>query len=279
MNENNSMEPDFLRNRKAPIGIRIKQQIPNVFTLLNLFFGCAAIVATVQPGLTYIEDTTGEYFVSLPEQAGLATLYIALAALVDFLDGFLARWLKATSEMGKQLDSLSDVVSFGVAPGMIAYQFLRLTFSGHADGLDVSIGCLLPAFILPCAAAYRLARFNLLQPSESSANFIGLPTPAVGLFFACFPMIYWHGGNHRWLGMLLNEWTWYCLIAICSYLMVSDIGMLSLKVKKPSIKALVPFLLLVIIALIGSFFIKWWAAPLTFLSYILISLFTVKKIV
>ena len=92
------------------------------------------------------------------------------------MDGFFIYWLpqllifwmdllpglfKATSEMGKQLDSLADVVSFGVAPGMIIYQFLRISYAQQEEnGLDVSIALVLPALLLPCAAAWRLARFN-----------------------------------------------------------------------------------------------------------------------
>ena len=89
-----------------------------------------------------------------------ASLFICAAAVVDFLDGFVARFLNASSEMGKQLDSLADVVSFGVAPGVILYQLLRMSFVKEENGLDASIIWLLPAFILSCAAAYRLAKFN-----------------------------------------------------------------------------------------------------------------------
>ncbi|MFX8875781.1 CDP-alcohol phosphatidyltransferase family protein, partial [Acinetobacter baumannii] len=76
-------------------------------------------------------------------------------------DGFVARLLKASSELGKQLDSLADVVSFGVAPGMIVYQFLRLSFAQQENGLEVGTIWLIPALIIPCAGAYRLARFNI----------------------------------------------------------------------------------------------------------------------
>ena len=101
------------------------KQLPNLFTLLNLLFGCWAIVTTLELGLTVATDENGMQWVILPEKIWMASLFIGLAALVDFLDGFVARWLKASSEMGKQLDSLADVVSFGVAPSVIVYFFLQ----------------------------------------------------------------------------------------------------------------------------------------------------------
>ena len=99
------------------------KQIPNLFTLLNLVFGCIAIVLILQTGESIVlMDQTGATFVNLPEKIWLGAIFIFAAAVIDFLDGFLARAFHATSKMGEQLDSLSDVVSFGVAPGMILYQ-------------------------------------------------------------------------------------------------------------------------------------------------------------
>ena len=132
------------------------KQIPNFFTLLNLVFGCLAIVNILQTGqdIVYIEPA-GYTTVDLPENIVLGAVFIFAAAVVDFLDGFIARLFKASSEMGKQLDSLADLVSFGVAPGMILYQMLRISFAKEAGGLDTSLLVLVPAFVLPCAAAWR----------------------------------------------------------------------------------------------------------------------------
>src|SRR5436190_10157053 len=96
------------------------KQVPNLFTLLNLFFGCIAIVFALQTEsiLIYTNDEFTSSF-NIPEKLSYAALFLFGAAVIDFLDGFVARALKATSEMGKQLDSLSDIVSFGVAPGVI----------------------------------------------------------------------------------------------------------------------------------------------------------------
>src|SRR5688572_4130639 len=158
------------------------KQVPNLFTLLNLLFGCIAIVFTLQNGIDIISDTNGSQLLILPEKIWMASLFIGLAGVVDFLDGFVARLFKATSAMGKQLDSLADVVSFGVAPGMILYQFLRLSVAQQEDGLDASIIWLVPAFVIPCAAAWRLAKFNI--DTEQEYGFKGMPTPAVGLLIA-----------------------------------------------------------------------------------------------
>ena len=105
------------------------KQIPNLFTLLNLVFGCLAIIYTLQNGISVTADANGVQLIEMPEKIWMASLFIGLAAVVDFLDGFVARLFKATSEMGKQLDSLADMVSFGAAPGFIIYQLLRLSFS------------------------------------------------------------------------------------------------------------------------------------------------------
>src|SRR5688572_30425316 len=106
------------------------KQIPNLFTLLNLIFGCIAIVLILQTGESIVYmDQSGATQVNLPEKIWMGALFIFAAAIVDFLDGFLARAMNAGSKMGAQLDSLSDVVSFGVAPGMILYQLLRISYA------------------------------------------------------------------------------------------------------------------------------------------------------
>ena len=109
------------------------KHIPNCFTLLNLFLGATAIMYILQPGLTY--QVEGDGLISIPEKMMWASWLIFAAGLVDFLDGFVARWMKQSSEMGKQLDSLADVVSFGVAPAMIVLQFLRFSYSSSEGGL------------------------------------------------------------------------------------------------------------------------------------------------
>lgn len=246
------------------------KQIPNLFTLLNLLFGCLAIVCIMQPGITFTVDGNGENLVSIPERITWASLFIALAAVIDFLDGFMARLLKVPSEIGKQLDSLADVVSFGVAPGLIAFQFLRLCFAQQADGLDTSMAWLLPALILPCAGAYRLARFNI--DPEQSYSFKGLPIPAAGLLFASFPLVYWYTSQVFIIQLLLNKWFWYAVIIIVSYLMVSRIPMLALKFSQFTVKKATPFLILALVTLVSWLGFGWIAVPVAFIAYVILSL-------
>ena len=246
------------------------KQIPNLFTLLNLFFGCLAIVSIMQTGLSYAVDANGENLVVIPEKIYVASVCIILAALIDFLDGFLARLLKAPSEMGKQLDSLADAVSFGVAPGLIAYQFLRLSYAQQTNGLDINMVWLLPAFILPCAGAYRLARFNL--DSSQCYGFKGVPIPAVGLLFASLPLVYWYSNNDSIIHLLLNKWFWYGAILLTSYLMVSTLPMLALKFSGFTAKKALPFIILAVITVAAALSFGWLAAPVAFIAYVILSL-------
>ncbi len=248
------------------------RQIPNIVTLFNLFFGCLAIICILQPGLTLVTNSAGENLVVLPEKIWMASLFILIAAVVDFLDGFVARLLKVPSEMGKQLDSLADVVSFGVAPGLIAYQFLRLSFAQQPDGLDIPQVWLVPALLVPCAGAYRLARFNI--DTTQQYGFKGVPIPAIGLLFASFPLIYWYA-SHAWVvDLLRNKWFWYAVIFGASYLMVSTWPMLALKFQGVSVKKLLPFIVLAVIAAVTAVFFGWLAVPVTFIAYVIISLNT-----
>ncbi len=246
------------------------KQIPNLFTLLNLLAGCLAIVCIMQTGITISVDSNGENLVVIPEKIYLASLFIGAAALVDFLDGFVARLLKVPSEMGKQLDSLADTVSFGVAPGLIAYQFLRLCYAQQPDGLDINTLWLLPAFLIPCAGAYRLARFNI--DTSQSQGFKGVPIPAAGLLFASFPLIYWYSNNDFMIRLLLNKWFWYAVIVLISYLMVSKLPMLAMKFSGVTIKKMLPFLVLAVVALASGLSFGWLAVPVTFIAYVILSL-------
>ncbi len=245
------------------------KQIPNLFTLLNLVFGFLAIIAILQNGIIIANGPAGNYLLDMPEKIWLASLFIAIAAVIDFFDGFVARLLKASSEMGKQLDSLADVVSFGVAPGLIMYQFLRLSLAKEIDGLDASIWWTLPAVLIPCAAAYRLARFNI--DTEQSYGFKGVPVPAVGMLIASFPLLYWYnnssGGN-----LLLNKWILYGIILLVSYLMVSRLPIMAFKFKTAALKENFPRYLVIIVAIIAALLLKWAAMPVVFLVYIIVSL-------
>jgi CDP-diacylglycerol---serine O-phosphatidyltransferase len=275
----------------------MKNQIPNLFTLLNLFFGCMAIVFALQTDnvIIYLNDQYNSNF-NIPEKISWAAICIIIAAIIDFLDGFVARLLKATSEMGKQLDSLSDVVSFGVAPAVILYQLLRFSYAREANGLDVSLWALVPAFILACAAAYRLAKFNLDTTQQYS--FRGVPVPAVGLLIASFPLILHFsqiGAINSFIidkfsinpieienfyssvrMLIINKWFLYASIIVLSYLMVSNHRIMSLKFRDFTFKSNLPKIILLVVAIIAALFLHWIAVPVVFIIYILLSL-TISK--
>ncbi|MFI5132957.1 MAG: CDP-alcohol phosphatidyltransferase family protein [Chitinophagales bacterium] len=250
--------------------------IPNLFTLLNLIFGCIAIVFVLQNGIVVFTGSEGTQLLDIPEKIWMASLFIGLAALVDFLDGFVARLFKSSSEMGKQLDSLADVVSFGVAPAIIIYQFLRLSYAQQEGGMEVSIIWLAIAFLIPAAAAYRLAKFNL--DNNQQYSFKGVPVPAVGLLIASLPLIYWNV-NEAWIiNLLLNKWFLYGLILLLSCLMISSLPMMSLKFKDFGVKNNLPKYILIVIAIIALVTLKWISVPVIFIAYVLVSLFFKNKI-
>ncbi|MEO6839095.1 MAG: CDP-alcohol phosphatidyltransferase family protein [Ginsengibacter sp.] len=253
------------------------KQIPNIFTLLNLFFGCLAIVFALQTDsvIIYMNDQFNTSF-NIPEKISWAAICIIIAALIDFLDGFVARLLKANSEMGKQLDSLSDVVSFGVAPAVILYQLLRFSYARDASGLDVSIILLVPSFIVACAAAYRLAKFNL--DTDQQFYFKGVPVPAIGLLIASFPLILHFNFINSVNALIINKWFLYAAIIILSYLMVSNHKMMSLKFADFKLKNNIPKIILLIVGIIAALFLHWIAIPVVFIVYILLSLTSPKAI-
>ena len=248
------------------------KQIPNIFTLLNLIFGCVAIVFALQTDAVNIyqgEDLTTSF--NMPEQLSYAAICIGIAAIIDFLDGFIARLLNAASELGKQLDSLSDVVSFGVAPAVILYQFLRLSFMQEENAFDTNFLWLTPAFLVAAAAAFRLGRFNL--DNSQASGFKGVPVPAVGMLIASLPVIahfnYFDGAVNS---LLFNKWFLYGLILIVSWLMISTLPLMALKFKERGLAKNLPAVILFIITIVAALLLQWLAVPVVFICYIALSL-------
>lgn len=250
------------------------KQIPNIFTLLNLMAGCLAVIFVLQTGETLASVSDGVVVISLPEKMAWGSVCIGIAAAIDFLDGFVARLFKASSPMGKQLDSLADVVSFGLAPGMILYQLLRMSYAQQTGALDTSIAALLPALLFPCASAYRLARFNI--DTAQQTGFRGVPTPAAGLLVASLPLILFY--NYYDLSrLLLNNWFLYFFILAASYLMISTLPLIALKPNGKGIKDRMPEISLLLIAVLSAIFLQWLAVPVVFLCYIIISLLASRQ--
>ena len=159
-----------------------------------------------------------------------AFIFIAIAALADFFDGFAARMLKAYSNLGKELDSLCDVVSFGVAPAMILFFLLK------EIGTDSWL-CW-TSFLIPVCAAFRLARFNI--DTRQTTSFIGLPVPANAIFWIGYAALMWQGVS------FLSAWyVFLCFLVVECWLMNSNLTMFSLKMKSLSFKENLPRYLLV----------------------------------
>jgi CDP-diacylglycerol--serine O-phosphatidyltransferase len=251
------------------------KQIPNLFTLLNLVFGCIAIILILQPDESITTINGENLVINLPEKLAYASFFIFAAGIVDFLDGFLARLMKASSEMGKQLDSLSDCVTFGVAPSMIMYQLLRMSYLKEETAFDTSIWLLLPAILIACGAAWRLAKFNIDE--RQSISFRGVPTPITGFMVAALPLVVWY---NSWdlAPLMLNRWILYGITILITYLMVSDLPIMSLKFKDYSLKGNQPKIILAVAAIILAVVFQWAAIPLIYLTYVALSLLLRKQI-
>lgn len=186
----------------------MKRHIPNIFTSLNLSSGCIATVMAFH----------GEYL--------WVVVWVVIAAMFDFLDGFSARMLKAYSPSGKELDSLADMVSFGLAPSMTVFHFLSENIYRISDNPIITEYLPYFAFLLAVFSGLRLAKFNVDE--RQSESFIGLNTPANALFWVsfCYGIVY-----DAPMVTTLLMYTVLVGILVFSLLMVSEIPMFSLKVK------------------------------------------------
>lgn len=245
------------------------KHLPNILTLGNLFCGCIAIafIMSSQPYLASLGDAP--YWVTGTEQAYWGAVFIGIAAVLDLLDGFAARALNILSPIGKDLDSLADVVSFGVAPSMILFKMLWASNIAQPDAMEVSLWACTPAFLVACFGALRLARFNV--SAATGGIFKGLPIPAVGILIASFPLINLYAPN---FGVVFkNTWVLYGIIALVCWLMVSPLTFFKLMPSRWDFKSLLPRIVLVVAA-VGLFpFVNFAAIPVLFLLYILLSLF------
>lgn len=226
----------------------MRRHLPNAITLLNLFCGACACLCLLYGRL--------EWAIGL----------VAIGALADLLDGMLARWLKVHSELGKQLDSLADMVSFGLVPGIILYGLIAERFLGHWPA-DLEVRAL-PAFLITLFAALRLGKFNLDE--RQTEGFIGLPTPACTLFMIGLLGMYLSPGI---FARFFHPITYYLLVILFSALMVSEIPMFSFKFK--SLQWAGNEIRIIFAAIAGVILVLWSIAGLALvvLLYVLISIF------
>ncbi|GJM33133.1 MAG: CDP-diacylglycerol--serine O-phosphatidyltransferase [Saprospiraceae bacterium] len=232
----------------------MKQQIPNAITLLNLFCGCCALV-----------NVFYGHFISV-------FWFLFVAGLADYLDGAVARWLGVHSSLGKELDSLADLVSFGVVPGAILY--MLLTENPVPEVVPQLNWMAAPAFLVSIFSGLRLAKFNL--DTRQSENFIGLSTPPACLFVTGLMLIYYY--NSFGIGQqIATPWVLYPVILVLSYLLVAEIPMFSFKFKQltwSGNEIRITFALLSIVLLIV---LREAAFSLIILLYILVNLFLLGK--
>lgn len=227
----------------------MKKQIPNLITLANLLSGVLASLFAAQGWLDR------------------AALFICLGIFFDFFDGMAARLLDVASPLGKELDSLADVVTSGVAPGLILYNYLNYLLA------DFSLWCGYIAFLMPLFAAYRLAKFNL--DTRQSHSFLGLPTPANALIWVGLAFYNWWPEQNTGFALILVG-----ISLITDILMVSELPMFSLKVnfKDLSWKTnCIQYIFLIVCAAIIAATRQWYAISLIILWYILLSIITRKR--
>jgi CDP-diacylglycerol--serine O-phosphatidyltransferase len=231
----------------------MKKQIPNFITILNLLAGTLAI------------------FMVLNEQPQAALILFVASLVFDFGDGLAARLLKADSEIGKQLDSLADLISFGLVPAAMIFMVMKNASVPEAGQLtDLNIlqkGLLLSVLIVPALAAVRLARFNLLPPADF---FLGLPTPAFALFW--MGIYYDFSVNQSIFGQSVSVWFLWTVMVLMSLFMLVPLPMLSLKFSSFKIITNFSRYLLILVSAVILLFTGVTGLPLVVLTYILLSL-------
>jgi CDP-diacylglycerol---serine O-phosphatidyltransferase len=235
----------------------MKKHIPNFITCLNLFTGCVAIYIAFQGNLEF------------------AAYLVGLAAVFDFLDGMVARLLHAYSEIGKQLDSLADMVSFGVLPGIIMFQLMRKSAMADPNTslLQAEVFPFL-AFIIIIFSALRLAKFNI--DTRQTTLFIGLPTPANTLFIASLPLIL-ATDQFNLSQYFMNQYVLLGLTLFLSYLLVAEIPLFALKFKNLAWKDNATRFIFLLIAIPLLFLLKFAAIPMIIVLYVLLSFFAQPK--
>ena len=238
----------------------LKKYIPNLLTLLNLLCGTIAIIFAVNNELE------------------IAAYLVFLGIFFDFFDGFAARIFKVEGELGKQLDSLADVVTSGVVPGIVIYKLLQTKntieiFNTEVVSWKTQEIELLPFFglLFTLAAAYRLAKFNIDERQTSS--FIGLPTPAATLVVLSLPLILNYSSLEFTTTLIENKWFLIGLTAVLSFLMNAEIPLFSLKFKDYSFKNNKIKFSFILITTILCIALKFAAIPVVIIVYVLMSLF------
>jgi len=234
----------------------MKKHIPNLITLGNLFCGTIATIFAVEGDFMH------------------AGLFVVLGIILDFFDGFAARLLNVSGELGKQLDSLADMVTSGVVPGVIMLKLL----GDKQIGLDsFTVPSFLPllGLLLTLGACYRLAKFNI--DTRQSESFIGLPTPAMSLFVISLPLILEYSNIELVEDIIRNNYFLIGVTVLLTYLMNAEIPLFSLKFKEYSIKNNLVKYMFLCISLLMIVLLKYIAIPLIIVFYVGLSVISNRR--
>lgn len=231
--------------------MNIKKHIPNLVTLCNLLCGTLATIFAVD----------GHF--------ELTAFFVALGVFLDFFDGFFARILKVSGELGKQLDSLADMVTSGVVPGIVLFSLLGYEKQGLDEFSSFSAIPLI-GLLVTIAACYRLANFNL--DTRQSESFIGLPTPAMSLFVVSLPLIQMHSEMDFIRELIGNTYFLISISIFFSFLMNSKLHLFSLKFKNYTLKENLFKYILIVLSVIFLITMKFLAVPIIILCYLLLSI-------
>jgi CDP-diacylglycerol--serine O-phosphatidyltransferase len=239
----------------------MKKHLPNLLTLGNLFCGTLATIFAVEGSFV------------------LAGLFVVIGIFLDFFDGFAARLLNVSGELGKQLDSLADMVTSGVVPGIIMFKLLATTHDLGAVGKEtVAMNWVgfkfapiqLIGLVLTLGACYRLAKFNI--DTRQSESFIGLPTPAMSLFVISLPLILKYSDIEFVQNLITNNYFLILITLLLTYLMNAEIPLFSLKFKEYSMKNNVVKYLFLLTSLGLILTLHFISIPIIIILYVTLSL-------
>ncbi|MFV8464681.1 CDP-alcohol phosphatidyltransferase family protein [Flavobacterium sp. LB1P62] len=234
--------------------MNIKKHIPNIITLLNLFCGCIALVFAFHSNFE------------------MAFYFVCLGIFLDFFDGFFARLFKVSSPLGLQLDSLADMVTSGVVPGLVMYQMMlnvSTTMSASFMGIFPYLG-----FIITLGSCYRLANFNI--DTRQTDSFIGLPTPANALFILSLPLVLKYSDSIFVLEIFTNPSLLLGITLVSAYILNAEIPLFSFKIKNFNFKDNALQMIFLIISLLLLVFFQFSGIPLLIIFYVLLSVWNNK---
>ncbi|WP_048330965.1 CDP-alcohol phosphatidyltransferase family protein [Bizionia psychrotolerans] len=249
----------------------MKKHLPNFITLLNLLCGCVAVVLAVN------------------NQFVTAAVFVFLGIFFDFFDGFFARKFNVQGPLGVQLDSLADMVTSGLVPGVVMFKLLQLSVGNpvsentealwshatHFDGFQYAPLAFV-GFFITLSSAYRLAKFNIDEDQQS--YFKGLPTPANAIFILSLPLIIEFQNHDGMNALILNPWFLIIITLISTFMLNAPVNLFALKFKTWDFKSNITRYIFLILTLVLLIVLNFAAIPIVILLYVIMSLLTAKSI-